>query len=140
MPFLLFAQCLYHNPIAVKWSVCVIAALAVSIYQLLSMFVVPALLMIMCYFCVIQELWASTKVVASLTRHSASVASKGANVASTSTSTSTFWKSHYHRDNYLSRWPHKKQQQNEQSGASSSHQHFKTCRSYIGVRHARKQV
>ncbi|RWS16046.1 hypothetical protein B4U79_04261 [Dinothrombium tinctorium] len=44
--------------------------LCVAIYQLLIMFILPAILMLICYFCVIQELWSSTKVIRNMTRSS----------------------------------------------------------------------
>lgn len=43
-------------------------AFGVAIYQLLVMFLLPALFMVACYFLVIQELWTSTKAVSALTR------------------------------------------------------------------------
>lgn len=40
----------------------------VSIYQLLVMFIVPALFMLVCYYVVIRQLWLSTQTVNSMTR------------------------------------------------------------------------
>ncbi|RWS30346.1 G protein-coupled receptor-like protein 3, partial [Leptotrombidium deliense] len=39
----------------------------VAVYQLMIMFVIPGVLMLFCYFCVIQELWSSTKVITNMT-------------------------------------------------------------------------
>ena len=42
-------------------------AFTVAVYQLLVMFVMPALFMVICYFLVMQELWASNKSMHSMT-------------------------------------------------------------------------
>lgn len=44
-------------------------AYVVAIYQLMVMFIVPAVFMLFCYFCVIQELWASTKTIRAMTQN-----------------------------------------------------------------------
>ncbi|XP_071039723.1 galanin receptor type 1 [Parasteatoda tepidariorum] len=43
-------------------------AFMVAIYQLVAMFIVPAFFMMLCYICVIRELWSSTRTVAAMTR------------------------------------------------------------------------
>lgn len=43
-------------------------AFTVAVYQLASMFGLPALFMSVCYACVIRELWSSTKTVTAMTR------------------------------------------------------------------------
>lgn len=44
-------------------------AYIVAIYQLMVMFIVPAVFMLFCYFCVIQELWTSTKTIRAMTQN-----------------------------------------------------------------------
>ena len=71
-------------------------ALYLSVYQLLLLFLLPALLMLLCYFCVIRELWASTKVITTLTQPLTTAAGQsGVRV---------------HKDghSYLVRWPSKR--------------------------------
>lgn len=68
-------------------------ALFISVYQLMTLFVIPAFLMIICYFCVIRELWASTKVITTLTTPSYN--SNGMRV-------------HKDGQSYLVRWPSKR--------------------------------
>ena len=47
-------------------------AVRFAIYELMTLFIIPALLMIFCYFRVIRELWTSTRVITILTHHSSS--------------------------------------------------------------------
>ena len=114
--------------------------LFLSVYQLLTLFVVPAVLMLGCYFCVIRELWASTKVITTLTSHNAN----GMRV-------------HKDGQSYLVRWPSKRltcsstcystsSQGNSKTSAENSFDFMhapsrQTARSPVtDIRNARKQV
>lgn len=59
----------------------------------MTLFVIPALLMIICYFCVIKELWVSTKVITILT---------------TPSYNSNSIRVHKDGQSYLVRWPSKR--------------------------------
>ncbi len=97
------------------------------------MFVIPAFLMVICYFCVIQELWTSTRLVAALTRPS----DKDLKSTSISSSLSIF-RFHCHRERQPIKWSTKNN--NVWLKASKLSNNNKFCRSYKSVRHARKQV
>lgn len=73
-----------------------------SVYELLTLFVIPALLMLFCYFRVIRELWASTRVITILTSASSGGRGGGGGRGTpTRQSPSTI-------RSYLVRWPTKK--------------------------------
>ncbi len=94
--------------------------------------------MVICYFCVIQELWASTRLIAALTRPS------DKDLKSTSISSSlSILRFHCHREREAIRWPtkkHIKKNDVNECKASKLSNNSKFCRSYKNVRHARKQV
>jgi len=128
-------------------------ALFIAIYQLMTLFVIPALLMIICYFRVIKELWASTKVITILTTPSHN--SNGIRV-------------HKDGQSYLVRWPSKRlasisincqscrsnssnntnSSYNNRTNNNNNHNHYintnigsHSCRSPVThIRNARKQV
>nr|AVD66334.1 G-protein coupled neuropeptide receptor [Tetranychus cinnabarinus] len=67
-------------------------AAIIAIYQLLVMFVVPGVLMVICYFCVIQGLWVSTRTMASMTKNPATPITGSTSTNGTSNQNLQFWK------------------------------------------------
>ncbi|XP_053206170.1 cholecystokinin receptor type A-like isoform X2 [Panonychus citri] len=128
----------------------------IAIYQLLAMFAIPGVLMVICYFCVIQELWVSTRTMASMTKNlstsltgpsSSTTNSNSNNTSTTTIATSAMGNttvittpintnpssvgSNSFRSDYQIRWPSNK---HEKIVYPKSHSHG------FHIRQARKQV
>lgn len=95
-------------------------AIYFSIYELLTLFVIPALLMIFCYSRVIQELWTSTRVITILTSTDTNAKCTKAESAIHSSSSKHNGCSLNANRSYLVRWSKKMPANTEHSNAMSS--------------------
>ncbi|XP_074605128.1 cholecystokinin receptor type A-like [Brevipalpus obovatus] len=94
-----------------------------AVYQFLVIFLIPGTIMLICYFCVIQELWVSTRTMASMTKNSTTSLTQSRSTSSRA-SIST-------RSDYQIKWPSNK---HERIIYPKPHSHG------FQIRHARKQV
>ncbi|KAI2809847.1 hypothetical protein BLOT_000999 [Blomia tropicalis] len=85
-------------------------AIGFAVYELMTLFVIPAMLMVFCYFRVIRELWTSTRVITILTSSSAGQYqhTNSAATAPISNATNTKMTKENNSRSYMVRWPTKK--------------------------------